>query len=291
VPAYHFGSYLDPHQPLVFVRVPGNLDSVSAHILKIANFWQCGAIESERNDARIRRYPFDMRLLAVALLFVTGLTAQRRMGGFGGHAGFRAPTTLAGQGRWMGGGVRGGFGVHSYGRPGHGFIGGGYYRSGFRYGWPVYGGVWGWGGSYYPSGWYSAPLWTAPAAYPDWAPYPYNTGPTVIIVTAPAATTEASPTVVELNRSSTYRSSTYRPAAREQDPDRVEKRSLTSESWAYLIAARDGTIWLAREYRVEGGILHFATMSGNWKRLPLAEVNDALTEQLNRERGVAVDLR
>ena len=43
MPAYYFGSDLDPHQPLVLIRVPGNLDSVSAHILKIANFSQCGA--------------------------------------------------------------------------------------------------------------------------------------------------------------------------------------------------------------------------------------------------------
>ena len=227
-----------------------------------------------------------MRLLAVALLFVTALTAQRGMGGFGRYSGFRAPATFAGHGRWIGGGFGGGVGFQGYGRPSHGFISGGYYRSGFRYGRPVYGGVWGWGGSYFPSGWYSAPLWTGPAVYPDWAPYPYNAGPTVIIVTAPAATTEAAPTLVELNRSSIYR-----PAAREETPERVQTRSLTTESWAYLIAARDGTIWLAREYRVEGGILHFTTMNGNRKRLPLADVNGSLTEELNRERGVAVDLR
>lgn len=227
-----------------------------------------------------------MRLLVLTLLFVTALTAQRGMGGFGRYAGVRAPATFAGHGRWMGGGFRGGFGFQGYGRPSHGFIGGGYYRSGFRYGWPVYGSVWGWGGPYFSSGWYSAPLWTSPAVYSDYAPYPYNAGPTVIIVTAPAATTEASPTVVELNRSSTYRAT-----AREETRERVENRPLTTESWAYLIAARDGTIWLAREYRVEGGILHFATMSGTRKGLPLADVNGSLTEQLNRERGVAVDLR
>ena len=239
-------------------------------------------------DARVERSPGGRRLVAVALLCVTAWTAQRGRGGFGRYSGVRAPATFAGHGRSMSGGFSGGYGFHGYGRPSHGFTRGGYYRGGFRYGLPAYGGVWGWGwgGSYFPSGWYSAPLWATPAVYPDSAPYPYNAGPTVIIVTAPAATTEAPPTVVELNRSSTYRA-----AAREESRERVENRPLTAESWAYLIAARDGTVWLAREYRVEGGILHFATMNGNRKTLPLADVNGSMTEQLNRERGVAVDLR
>ena len=40
--AYHFGPTLDSHQPLVLICVPGNLDSLSAHILKIANFRPSG---------------------------------------------------------------------------------------------------------------------------------------------------------------------------------------------------------------------------------------------------------
>jgi hypothetical protein len=219
-----------------------------------------------------------MRLVAVALLFVTALDAQRGMGGFGRHPGFRAP-----------GGFRGGFGFHAPRPPSHGFIGRGYSRGGFgfRYGRSVYGGIW--GGSYFPFGWYSAPLWTGPVAYPGWAPYAYNTSPTINIVTVPAATIEPSHTV-ELNHS-TYR----RPSAPEPAPERAENPPLATQSWAYIIAARDGTIWLAREYRVEGGILHFTTVTDkagdNWKRVPLADVNGPLTEKLNRERGVAVDLR
>jgi hypothetical protein len=64
LPPYYFGSYLDSHQPLVLIRVPGNLDSVSAHILKIANFFamrgrpvplrQPAAIEA---DPRFRLMP------------------------------------------------------------------------------------------------------------------------------------------------------------------------------------------------------------------------------------------
>lgn len=240
-----------------------------------------------------------MRLLAVALLFVTALTAQRGMGGFRGNGGFRAPGGFAGHGRWTGGGFRGG-GSHVPGRPSHGFIGGGHYGGGhyggghygggFRYGRSVYGGIW--GGSYYPGwyssypfGWYSSSLWTEPA-YPGWASYPYNSGPNVTIVTVPAATTAPSPTVVEMDRSTIYRRAVPEPA-----PERAENRPLANHSWAYLIAAADGTIWLAREYRVDGGTLHFATMDGNWKKLPLANVDHSLTEQLNRERGVAVDIR
>jgi hypothetical protein len=38
VPAYDLGSDLNPDQPIVFFFVPGNLDSVSTHISKIAKF-------------------------------------------------------------------------------------------------------------------------------------------------------------------------------------------------------------------------------------------------------------
>jgi hypothetical protein len=69
-----------------------------------------------------------------------------------------------------------------------------------------------------------------------------------------------------------------------------EPRALATESWAYLIAAKDGTIWLARDYSVIDGVLHFSTTGTDRKQLRLAEVDRPFTEQLNREQGVDVRL-
>ncbi|HYZ84181.1 MAG TPA: DUF5320 domain-containing protein [Bryobacteraceae bacterium] len=258
-----------------------------------------------------------MRLLAVALLFVTALNAQRGMGGFGRHgggisgfggqSGFRSPGAI-GYGRWGGGGFRGGSGFYITGRLNRGFTGAGFYNSGrfgyyrggfgyrrpvfgyrrpiYGYGGLVYGGTWGWGGSYFPFYSYSAPVYTTPAVYPSSDPYAYNTSPTIIVVNLPGSIPDPSPSVAQPNDSSTYRSPVPAPA-----PDRAENRPLVTKSWAYIIAATDGSMWLAREYRVEDGTLYFSSNGYSWKKLPLDDVDFSLTEQLNRERGVAIDLR
>ena len=238
----------------------------------------------------------------VALLFLTAASAQRGMRGFGGNPGLRGPGAYGGHGHAIGGGFRGGLGFRTPGPMGRGFIGSHYGRGGFGYGRSVrsvYRGGWGSGlGAIYPVGWYSAPLWTSPAVYHGWNPYgyntgygdstgyPYNSGPSITIITVPTPTTQPSSAVVDLNRTQAY----SLPAP-EPTPEKAANRPLVSESWAYLIATRDDKIWLARQFRVEGGLLHFATMDEKWKTVPLANVDSFLTEQLNRERGIAVDLR
>jgi hypothetical protein len=76
------------------------------------------------------------------------------------------------------------------------------------------------------------------------------------------------------------------------DPVEVKQveRPLATESWAYLIAAQNGTVWLARDYTVADGMVRFTNRAGTRKQLPLAEVDIMATERLNRERGVAVQL-
>jgi hypothetical protein len=79
----------------------------------------------------------------------------------------------------------------------------------------------------------------------------------------------------------------YRPPPVEQTQ---QEAPLTNRSWAYLIAARDGRVWLAREYSVDNGTLQFSTMGAARRELPLANVDRTATERLNRERGVAIQL-
>jgi hypothetical protein len=88
------------------------------------------------------------------------------------------------------------------------------------------------------------------------------------------------------NTGSENQRATYRAPAVAEKPD---MRVLEKESWAYLIAAKDGTVWLAREYSVQNGRLHFVTTGNDRRQVPVTDVDRMATEQLNRERGV--DLR
>ena len=234
-----------------------------------------------------------MRCLALALLFVTALAAQPvrggfRGGGFGGHSvGVRGPGFVGGQHR----GSFGGVGVRGYGWANRG------YRTGInaRFGWTQnrqlygtygYGGVWG-----YPFGWYSAPMWASPAVYgapyPSAAPYPhpYNPGPNVTIIVVPPANVTAPQQTYTQPRVDPPPVSRSAPAE-QTSPE----RPLATESWAYVIVAKDGTVWLAREYRSANGMLRFTTTAGEQRWMRLTEVDVTATEQLNRERGVAVRL-
>lgn len=237
-----------------------------------------------------------MRCLALALLFATVLAAQRGGGGrFGG--GFRGPVGVrspVGVGRgFIGGHHRGSFGgfgvrgpVSGGYRPGFNVrVGPTYHRPVYRsYGYGGgYGGIWGWGGGFYPPfGWYSAPLWGSTAGYGYG--YPSSPAPNVTIIMVPPAQTPepvySAPSVAP-------------PPVSRSAPveERAVERPLVSESWAYVIALRNGTAWLARNYSVVDGMVQLTTITGEQKELRMPEVDLATTEQLNRERGVAVRLR
>jgi hypothetical protein len=233
-----------------------------------------------------------MRVLLVLLVFATALMAQRGGGRMGG-GGFR-------------GGARGGFSGHGgYGgggfahRPG-GFIGGGgyrgYHRGGYnrgfitrpRYGFGAYSsfGRARYGFSYYRYfSSYISPFWSYPSYY---SPYPYDygysnmsAGPNITVLTTPA--TDAPPSTVIVNNAPP------RPQARSEEekneaPQQPEPTGGRSQ--IYLIAARDGVVWAALAYWTEGANLHFVTIKGDKKQIPLAQIDRDLSEQFNRERGV-----
>jgi len=71
----------------------------------------------------------------------------------------------------------------------------------------------------------------------------------------------------------------------------AEERPLATKSWAYIIATKSGTVWIAREYSVRNGNVQLTTTTGETKTVPLSDIDRDTTEQLNRERGVTVQLQ
>ena len=117
-------------------------------------------------------------------------------------------------------------------------------------------------------------------------PSPYNPGPNVTIIMVPPATAiapEQAHAQPRVNPPPEGRS-----APTEEKP---MDGPLGTESWAFLIAAKNGTVWLAREYTVANGLVRFTTSAGEQKGLRIADVDVPTTEQLNRERGVAMRLK
>ena len=240
-------------------------------------------------------------MLLVFLVFATALTAQRggRMGGGGFH----------------GGGSRGGgFAGHGYGgnsfthRPG-GFAGIGGYNRGFirspRYGFGAFrGGLYPfnsfgrarYGFGYYPYfSSYITPFWGYPSYY---SPYSYDSGyenmaagPNITVLTTPPA--ESTPSTIIVNsppsreqaRSEAEDPGLRRPEA-EKDAAPRQPEPTAGRSQIYLIAARDGIVWAALAYWTDGATLHFVTIKGERKQMPLAQIDRDLSEQFNRERGV-----
>ena len=66
--------------------------------------------------------------------------------------------------------------------------------------------------------------------------------------------------------------------------------SATAASPIYLIALKEGVIYPASSYKVEGDTLHYVTMDHREKQVALNQVDRGLTLQLNRERRVAMNL-
>ena len=77
-----------------------------------------------------------------------------------------------------------------------------------------------------------------------------------------------------------------------QSPSGQSESSLnptaSHEIAIYLIAARNGIVWAALAYWVDGPTLHFITVKGERKQFPLAQIDRELSEQFNRERKCAL---
>ena len=245
-----------------------------------------------------------MRLLAAALIFATALSAQR-FGGGGGRVGGGGGGFRGGSGGGMGyrgptmGRPGGGVGI---GRPGVGIghpgVGIGHhpgigYRPGVGYRWPVYSSF-GYGYGYYPYDSFYPFGWGLSSYYDPYVPgYGYastlgygsslgyapsygSSGPNVSVVTVPSS---PQPPVYIINQAP------YQTAAP------AEERPLATKSWAYIIATKSGTVWIARDYAVRNGNVELTTTAGEKKTIPLAEIDRDTTEELNRERGVTVQLQ
>jgi len=146
----------------------------------------------------------------------------------------------------------------------------------------------GYGYGYYPYSSYYPFGWGLSSYYDPYIPgYGYastlgygssyeSSGPNVSVVTVP---TSPQPPVYIINQAP---SQTAAPA---------EERPLATKSWAYIIATKSGTVWIAREYSVRNGNVQLTTTTGETKTVPLSDIDRDTTEQLNRERGVTVQLQ
>ena len=248
------------------------------------------------------------RITLIAGLLVWCASAQRgghggggggfHGGGMGGHAaigggGFGGGRSIGGGfGGFRGGGVTGygGFNRGAYGGFGRGY---GYgYRYGYRGGyWPYGGWGWGWGYPYYGWGaglsyWPYYNDWDYPydsgyGYYPD--AYAYNPTPNVTVVYPQTAVADPPATYAQPARS----------VIRSYDQYGQETHATASgvaASPIYLIAVKDGAIYAASSYSVEDGTLHYVNLQRQEKTLPISSIDRTLTNQLNRERRVNLNL-
>jgi hypothetical protein len=183
-------------------------------------------------------------------------------GGFGG--GFRGGNGFGG---FHGAPIRNNFGFRNFNRFGS------FSRFGFGFGFPAF---------YGGSGFYD---WPAGYSYPYDNSYPYdygysNTGyqyaePEVIVV-------QQSPNVYSYVQPADYAPAA--PVVREYVSPPPSQAS--SEPPLYLIAFQDGSIRAALAYWAEGSAVHYITLDHEQKQAPLASIDRALSDRLNRERNV-----
>jgi len=250
-----------------------------------------------------------MRKLALsfALLFgilvigtpTLSLAASRGGGSHGGGGGAsrggggasRGGGSVSGASRGVSGGssYRGGGG---YGGSYRGGYGGGYgYRGGYGfglgfglglgYGYPWYGGYYGY--PYYSS-YYSYPAY----AYDD--SYYADPGPVTYAQPAyaqPAYTQPTAPApVYSQQQSAPLRAYQAPPPGRN-----ANGTMANSQSNMYLFAFPDGSVQVAVAYWTENGTLHYVTRDKQQKTCALTDLDQATTRQLNRERGVTINLQ
>jgi|SRR5208283_426626 len=190
----------------------------------------------------------------------------------------------------IGSGYRGGYG-YGYGGRGYGY--GGYgHRGGY---WPYYGWGYPWYGfgfSYWPSYYYG---------YYDRYPYNYSypdtyVDPGYVTPSAPATSYQAPQayTYPQTTTPGSYDGPVH-SVVRSYDEYGQETTAPTGGSTAnaspiYLIALKDGTIQGAGSYWITGQTLHYVTLDRQEKQIDLASIDRTLTQQLNRERRVSLNL-
>jgi len=251
-----------------------------------------------------------LRITLISCLLVWCASAQRGGGGHGGggggfHGGGSMGGGFRGGGGSIGGGFRGGggfggsFGGFNRGGLGVGGFGFGRGFGGFGFGrgfgWPYYGWGYGWG---YPAygyglGWgYGWPYYD----YGAWD-YPYDSGyaydPGTYAYNPGMYGYNAAPTAPTIVNVPTYSyNQTAHPVTHTYDQygQEVQPSGSANGSPIYLIAQKDGVIHAAASYWVQNGALHYVTLQHEEKTVAVADIDRALTNQLNRERHVNLNL-
>jgi hypothetical protein len=133
------------------------------------------------------------------------------------------------------------------------------------------------------------------SAYP-----PVQPQPNITVVNAPPQTPtviinhsyqpdRANPVVREYTETEPAVQSYQAPVPSNPDPPR---RSLDDDKpTIYLIAMSNGSVYSAYAYWVESGTLHYITTGHAHNQASLSLVDTAVSEQLNRERGIEFRLR
>lgn len=136
--------------------------------------------------------------------------------------------------------------------------------------------------------------------------YAYPQEPAVTVVQAPPDPQSAPPTVIVNNyytpdaAKPLMRDYTSTPPEEAPGPEGLtiyrapahERPAPAKEQPAtlYLIAFRDGSIFPALGYWIEGDTLHYITTQGTHNKASLSLIDKELSERLNRERRVEFDL-
>ncbi|HYL34989.1 MAG TPA: hypothetical protein VEV17_03630 [Bryobacteraceae bacterium] len=222
-------------------------------------------------------------VLVLSIGLLAGLPVLAQRGGGHGGGGMRGGGGGGMRGGGMGG-MRGGFGGGGF-RGGGGFGRGfGGFRGGFRgnFGFRNFNRF----GFFSPFG-FGAPLFLGGFGFDDWPldySYPYNYSgyppyggyqsgqPQVIIV-------QQTP-----NAYSYVQPEPATPVVREYVSPEPSQTSY--EPPLYLIAFQDASIRAVLAYWTESSTLHYVSMDHEQKQAPLASVDRALSERLNRERNV-----
>ena len=215
-----------------------------------------------------------MRLRIAVLLLTTAAAFAQHRGGFG------RPGVI-------GGGIRPG-GGHFGIKPGLGHAGfrygfrGGFLRSPSGFGRKAFGFQSGFGASSsfpFYSGFpvYAPVMPFAPLAATDWYSTPQP--PAVVIIAEPRDEPPRSSGAVIINNT---------PVIPWRQQDYRVERDLSNDPGpiVYLIALKDGAVWAAVAYWVDGSTLHLVTRSNEQMTFPIGEIDRSFSERLNRERRI-----
>jgi hypothetical protein len=208
-------------------------------------------------------------------------------GGSAMHSGGSMGGGYHGGGSYGGGygyrGGYGGYGYRGYGYRGYGYRGYGYYGWGLGLGWgyPWYGYY---GYPYY--GYYGYPYYSSYYSYPY--SYGYTDDPGSVSYVQPAAQSSAPVVNVYTPQQQTAPVREYQAPP----PGRNADGTLAaSQSNMYLFAFPNGSVQVAVAYWTENGTLHFVTRDKQQRSCSISDLDLATTRQLNRERGVTLNLQ